>query len=132
MPTLFTEGATTGSFIYSEANATRSRENVQVAPGTAVRVATLAARRSGDALYRNYNPAAGDGTETLRGLFYDTYDVDDNAGLQTGTPVVRGVIVARDAEVNREEIDWNGLTSGQITTAIASLASLGIIVREGV
>lgn len=125
------EGQHAGGFIYSEANASRSRENVQIAPGTAVRVATLAARRSGDALYRNYDPSAVDGRQTLRGLFYETYDADD-AGFATGTPVVRGVIIDRDAEVNKGEIDWNGLTAGQITTAISALNDLGIKVREAI
>lgn len=128
MPQAQTETLGAGGFLASRATNTRSMDNVVVAPGTAVRVATLAARRDSDQTFINYNPTGTPpGGGQIRGVFYET---TDQSG--TGTPTKRTAMVARDAEVNKAEMDWNGLSTGQIAQAVTSLASLGIIVREGV
>ena len=47
------------------------------------------------------------------------------------TATQQAVLIARDAEVNASEIEWDSaLTPAQVTTGIAELAKLGIIVRE--
>lgn len=43
-----------------------------------------------------------------------------------------GVAIVRDAVVNENELDWGDLEAGEITTAKAQLAALGITVKEAI
>lgn len=124
---VLTEKLSGPSFLISEANATRSREEVVIAPGTAVRSGQRAARRDSDGTFITWNPTGTPpGGGTVKGIFYDNY-----GPTGTGTPTVRGAIIARDAEVNGDELDNNGATAGQVATGDAGLLALGIIKREG-
>ena len=131
MATILNETPHAGGFLISEWDPDFSREQVNIYSGTpSVRVGTLAAQRSADNEYINYAPGAAAGAGgTLAGIFYDTYYGTNPA---IGTPPGKGVIVARDAVVNLDEIDWNGQTPGQITASIAALKALGIVGRDGV
>ena len=113
--------------LVSEANGARSRDDVVIAPGTAPRPNTLAAKRDSDNTYINWNPTGTPpGGGTIKGLFTETVD---NTG--TGTPPTRTTVIARDAEWNTDQVDWNGATAAQQATATTQLANLGIILREG-
>ncbi len=127
MPSL-TERRTGGNFVVSEAQGLRSRDEGVVAPGTALRSGQLTAKRDSDNTYITWNPTGTPpGAGQVRGLVYA-----DSGATGTGTPAVRGAWIARDAEVNADEIDWNGATSAQVTAGTAALLALGIIPREGI
>jgi hypothetical protein len=127
MPTVLRQRFTGPNFLVSEANGARSREEGQVAPGTAIRSATLLARRDSDQTLINYNPTGTPpGGGQIRGLAYDGVPATG-----TGTPATRIAYFARDIEYNEDEVDWNGASDAQKTAAKAQLATLGIIPREG-
>jgi hypothetical protein len=126
MPVL-TEPIVGPNFIVSEANATRSRDEVTLVPGTAVRSGQLAARRDSDLKYQTWNPTGTPpGAGQVRGIF-----MYDSAATGTGTPSTRIAMLARDAEVNADELDYVGSTAGQVATGNAGLLALGIVPREG-
>lgn len=122
-----TERLSGPNFLISEGNATVSREEVVIAPGTAVRSGQNAARRDSDGTYITWNPTGTPpGGGTIKGIFQDNY-----GSTGTGTPTVRGATIARQAEVNADEIDWNGATDAQKAAGTTQLINLGIIPREG-
>lgn len=111
-----TEARRTGEFILSEANGTRSREEVTVAAAAAAMVSgTVVSKLSADGKYVAYDDAGTDGTETAAGILYTA--VADSASDQ------KAVIIARDAEVAE------GQLTGYNANAKADLLALGIIVR---
>jgi hypothetical protein len=125
-----TETTHSEGFILSEWDPDFSREQVNIYSGTAgVRVGTLAAKLNSNNEYVNYSPTANDGSQTLLGIFIDTYN---GASPAIGTAPGKGVILARDAVVNADRLDWNGLSNSAIQTAITSLKALNIIPRDGV
>ena len=127
MPSL-TERRIGGNFVVSEASGLRSRDEGVIAPGTALRSAQLIARRDSDQTFITWNPTGTPpGGGQVRGLVWT-----DTGATGTGTPVTRGAFIARDAEVNADEIDYNGATAAQVTAGNAALAALGIILREGI
>lgn len=120
--TTLTESAHTAEFIVSEANGARSRatgtliEGQDLAAGTVLGVITASGK------YTQFNQDGEDGSETAAGVLYAA--VDASSGDATA------VIVARDAEVNGDELTWPAdITSEEKTAGIANLASVGIIVR---
>lgn len=110
------EGKHTGEFLLSEANGTRSREEVVIAAAAAALVAgTVMGKITASGKYVAYNDGASDGSQTAAGILYS--NVADSASDQ------KAVIIARDAEVVGAELtgnDANGTTD---------LKALGIIVR---
>lgn len=117
------EGKHAGSFIVSEANSNsassfgRSRETIAVqASADAFEVGQVVTDTNG--VWTIY--ADGD---TPTGIIFDAVPVS--------TSIQAAVLIARDAEVNGAEIEWDAaLTSAEIKTGVAELAKLGIIVRE--
>jgi hypothetical protein len=118
-----------GDFEIWAPNHDYSHDIVPLNSGTAgVRVGTLAAISSANNEAVNYVPGGANATGTIVGIFWDTYTNPP----AIGTAPQDVVIVARDSVVNRSKLDWNGMTAAQITTAIASLKALGVIVRDGI
>ncbi|MBP2291039.1 head decoration protein [Azospirillum rugosum] len=82
---------------------------------------------AGSLHYKPWNPANTDGSETAIAVLYR--EVDATAGAK------RGLIIARDAEVNANYLAWfTGATANQIAMGVAQLAERrgangGIIVR---
>ncbi len=77
---------------------------------------------AGAGTYAEYDPTAGDGTQTAVGVLFDAVDASAAAAA--------GVLVARDAEVTAAELTWfSGATDNQIATGTAELARQGIIAR---
>jgi hypothetical protein len=110
------EGKHTGEFLLSEANGTRSREQVVISSTAAAMVAgTLVGRITATGEYAAYNDAASDGTEVARGILYT--NVADSTADQ------KAVIIARDAEVIGSEL------TGSNANGVADLLAIGIIVR---
>lgn len=121
MPT-FNEPIHAAEFLLSEANGDRSRSAETVASGQNLRAAAVVGRITASGLIRELQPAAADGSQNAAGILYSAVNA---SGANT-----RGVMVARDAEVNAAMLQWpTGITTPQRTAAIAQLAALGIIVR---
>ena len=121
--TTLTEGMHTAEFLYSEANGNRSREEIVVVSGQNLVAGAVVGKITASGKYTAYDNAAVDGSETAAGVLY--------AAVDASAADAAGVIIARDAEVNGEEIDWGAETGGDITAGIADLAAVGIIVRDG-
>jgi hypothetical protein len=105
-----------GEFLLSEASGTRSREEVtfaatvaEIEPGTVVGIVTASGH------YAPYSNGAVDGTQTAAGILY--------AGLPIKAGTQKGVIIARDAEVDDVKV------IGEDAPGIVDLKALGIIVR---
>jgi len=111
-----TEARRTGEFIISEANGTRSRDEITVAAAAPALVAgTVLGKITASGKYVAYSNAASDGSEVAVGILYS--GVADVAADQ------KAVIINRDAEV--AEVHLTGIDA----PAKADLAALGVIVR---
>ena len=114
--TTLTQGNQTGEFLLSQANGTRSREEVTISSAAGAMIAgTVLAKLDADGKYVEYDDVGTDGTQTAAGILYA--DVANSASDQ------KAVIIARDAEVD------SALLTGYNANAKADLAALGIIVR---
>ena len=119
--TELTEGRHVGEFIFSEANGTRSREEITVVSGQNLKCGDVVGKITASGKYAIYNDGAADGSEAAAGVLYGATDATGG-----DTP---SVIVARDAEVNASELGWNGQAQPAIDAGTADLAALGIISR---
>jgi hypothetical protein len=117
--TTLTEGRHAGEFILSEANGSRSRENVTVASGQDLAAGAVLGKITSGGKYAAYDNGASDGTEVAAAILLDACDA-------TGGDVAAAVI-ARDAEVNGECLGY--LTGADEAAGIADLLAVGIIVR---
>ena len=105
-----------GEYIRSEANGSRSRENITLAATDAVLPAgQLLGKVTASGLYVPYDPAGADGSETCAGILY--------APAGSSAAEQRAVATARDAEV------IGGLLTDLDEDATADLLALGIIIR---
>lgn len=124
MATTLTEGPYAGEFILSEAEGTRSRDNITVeladAEDNGIAAGTVMGMRASDGKYLAYDDTATDGTETVAGILYGpTGDLD-------GGGDVEAAIVNADAEVIGEKIIGPTGTEDDVATG---LEALGIKVR---
>lgn len=105
-----------GEFIVSEANGTRSREQVTIAAAAAaLPVGQVLGKITASGKYVAYSNAAADGSEVAAAILYAA--VPDSAADQKATVVVR-----------HAEVDESQLT-GLDTPGKADLAALGIVMR---
>lgn len=110
-----------GEFIISEANGHRSRETITVASGQALKAGHVVGKLTAGG-YAEYNPENEDGSETPAGVLF--------APVNAAGAAASGVILARDCEVTGSDLTFfAGATYGDVETAAAALAELGIIVR---
>ena len=112
-----TEGKYTGEFLLRAANGTRSREEVVIAAAAGAMVpGTLVGKITASGKYIAYDDdGTDDGRRQAAGVLY--HAVADSAADQ------KAVIIARDAEVNGDEL------TGSDANGVADLLALGIIVR---
>lgn len=111
-----TESLHPGEFIVSEANGTRSREEVVIAAAAgALPVGQVLGKITASGKYVAYSNAANDGSETAAAILYAA--APDLAVDQ------KGVVVARDAEVDES------LLTGLDSAGRTDLAALGIVLR---
>ena len=124
--TTLTEGRHTAEFIKSEAMGLRSRETVVLASGQKVVPGTPVGKLTAGGKYHPYDQDATDGTQNAAGIAYAAVDAS-----ATGTNAdTNMVIVARDAEVFGERLEWpTDITKAERTAAEAKLEALGIIIR---
>jgi len=119
---MLTEGKHTGEFIVSQANGARSRDAVIVLSGETLVAGELVGIETASGKYVAYDPAGTiTGSDTVAGISYDNIDAS--------AADVSAVIIARDAEVRGSDLTYNEAVSGTITTEVAGLKNLGIIVR---
>lgn len=112
--------------ILSEAEGHRSRENVTIASGQNLKYGTVVGVITSGGKYSAYDDDNSDGTETAAGILVGS-DVDATDGD------LPGVVLVRDAEVNSDLLVWASTNDAtDITNGKANLASLGIILRDGV
>lgn len=114
--TIKTEGVHAGEVLLSEANGTRSREEITLAATDAVLPAgQLLGKVTASGNYAPYNNAATDGSEVAAAVLYAPVGISASAQRSVG--------IVRDAEVKR------ALLTGLDTTGEADLLALGIIAR---
>jgi len=100
-----------------------SRDEVTVASGQNLALGTVVGKVTSTGKYKILAPSATDGTKTAAGFMV--------ADCDASTGDTKGVIVARDAIVNNENLVWpGGITAGQKTTALADLKAIGIVSRS--
>ena len=116
-----TEGKHAGGFLLSEAQGKRSREQVTITSGQDLVAGQVVAKVTSGGKYVAVDQAASDGSEVAVGVLWD--NVDATAGD------VEATIIARDAEVNGEELTYSGQSPTEVATCITELAAVGIIVR---
>lgn len=105
-----------GEFIVSEANGTRSREEVVIAAAAAAMPAgQVLGKITASGKYTVYNNGAADGTEVARAILYAP--AVDSAADQ------KAAVIMRDAEVDES------LLTGLDATGKTDLEAIGIIFR---
>jgi hypothetical protein len=115
------------SFIVSESNGYRSRDDVTVTvPATTTYAAgTILGKITASGKYVRHAAGATDGSEDEAGVLYETLVNTTGSGVDNAS-----VSMARDAEVNGSELTYEvGADAAQITASNLALKALGIIVR---
>src|SRR5690348_11606747 len=116
-----TESIHDEEFLISEAEGHRSRENVTIVSGQDLAAGAVVGKITGSGKYAIYDNGASDGTEVAAGVLARAVDA--------GSADKDGAIIARDAEVNGDLLDWDDNDGTGITAGKADLASLNIRVR---
>ena len=118
-----TETTHAGDFIISEANGNRSRDNATLISGQDLAAGAVLGKITASGKFTAYDPDLADGGQTAVGVLYEA--VDASAG---DLPCV---VIARDAEINRDQLAYLANNSPPVVeaTAEAELAAVGIIVR---
>jgi len=115
------------SFIVSESNGYRSRDDVTVTvPATTTYAAgTILGKITASGKYVRHAAGATDGSEDEAGVLYETLVNTTVSAVDS-----ESVSFARDAEVNGSELTYEvGADAAQITASNLALKALGIIVR---
>lgn len=111
--------------VLSEANGTRSRENVTVVLGQNLPAMSVVGRITATGKYKQVQAAQVDGSQTAAGILL--YAVDATAADAPG------VIIALDAEIRTSALQFEATEdAGEQAAHITALATLGIITRDGV
>lgn len=118
--TTFTQGIQTGEFLLSEADGTRSREQVTVTIAGAVALPSgqVLGKITVSGKYVAHNTGAADGSQNAAAVLYNP--------LPGVNGDVKATVFIRDCEVIGNRL--NGGTA-PAAPAIAALTALGIIVR---
>lgn len=124
MTTTVTEYGHAGGFILSEAPGQRSRENVTLASGEAIKAGQVLGKITSGGKYASHDNNASDGTQAAAAISINDADA-------TGGDVLIAVI-ARDAEVNGYELVYKTTSPAVSRSASdADLLTQGIVVRYG-
>lgn len=118
---MLTEKTHDGGFLMSEAAGKRSRENVTLASGQDLYPGAVLGKITATGKYTEYDNGASDGSQTAAGILYGRGDA--SAGDIAVT------LIARDAEVNGNELLWGSESGSDLTAGVADLLAAGIIVR---
>lgn len=119
-----TEPRHSGEFLLSEAEGTRSRDNIKIASGAGKVVAgAVLGKVTASGKFLPHNPGASDGTQTAIAVLLDAVDATSADAAC--------VAITRDAEVKAAELTYHASTdtAPELAAVQASLAAVGIIVR---
>jgi hypothetical protein len=117
-----TEARRTGEFILSEANGTRSREQVVVVSGAGKLAAgTVLGKVTASGKYAAYDNAAETGVEVAAGILY--------AAVDATSADAPAVIVESHAEVSADQLGWGTNDATGKTAGKADLLARGIKIR---
>jgi hypothetical protein len=119
--TTLTEGQHAGGFLVSEANGSRSREQITVLDGEDLPAGAVLGKITASGKYVAVDPEASDGSEEAAGILFAACHADGADAQAVG--------ILRDAEVNEDELDWSDLNTTEIATATAELLAIGILMR---
>lgn len=120
--TTFTESIHPAEYISSEANGTRAREVVTVAPSDALLPGTVLGIVTASGKYAAHDPDASDGTEVAAAVLYDH--------LAASGSDQQAVVTARDSEVVGSLLTWKtGISANDKAAGLVALKALGIIAR---
>lgn len=119
-----TEGRHAAEFLVSEANGTRSRSTGTVVSGQSLSAGEVVQLDGSGKLtaYTGTTDTAGDLVTQAVGIMWEA--VDASSG-----DVADAVFIARDAEVNLNDITFPDEATADDGNCVASLALLGIIAR---
>ena len=126
MPTTLTSSIPQAAFLLSEANNTRSREQIVLATaaGNNLKSGAVLGKITASGKYTVLAPTASDGSQTAAGILY--WNADASAADQ------RTVAITNEAEVNDQLLGWPaGITAPQKAAAIGQLLTLQIKLRQG-
>src|SRR5690349_10332020 len=93
-----TEAIHKGEGILSEANGERSREQITVVTGQNLGAMFVVGKITASGKYKEYDNAAADGSQAAAGVLIGAVDASAADEL--------GVILARDAEVDYDTLQW--------------------------
>jgi hypothetical protein len=123
-----TKRQATASFIVSEANGYRSRDDVTVTvpADTTLSAGTVLGKITASGKFVRHAAGAADGSENEAGVLFETIVNTTASGLDNSS-----VNFSRDAELNGHELTYEiGADTSQIATSDAALKALGLIVRR--
>jgi len=119
--TTFTESRHAGEFILSEANGSRSRDNVTVLAGQGVlKAGSVLGKITVSGKYKLVTAGASDGSQNAAAILI--------APTDTSNGDVVAAVIARAAEINKNLLTYGSDidTAGEITTVLTALAGAGI------
>jgi hypothetical protein len=125
--TVFTEGAyLSDGLLWEMGSEVRyARDQVTVISGQNLAMFTVVGKITASGKHTILAPAASDGSQTPVGIMLQ--DCDASAADRTD-----GLLMARTAIFKDSAVIWpSGITAGQKTAAIATLKTLGILIRDG-
>lgn len=119
-----TEGRHTAEFLISEANGTRSRDQVTVTvpASTTLKPGLVLAKVTGSGKYVPYDDDGSDGREEAAGVLYDGLVNDTEAPVD-----VDATVITCDAEVRAADLEWDSsIDDSEKAAGRADLLALGI------
>jgi len=122
--TTLVKGPYPGGFLIWEVLRDYTRETITLVSGAGkLAPGTVLGKITSGGKYTVFTPGASNGSQNAAGILWGQADATD-----ADAPAV--VLVRGPAIVNRHEIIWpEGITEGQTNTALATLATLGMIQR---
>lgn len=119
----FVDKTRDAAFLLSQANGTRSVDEVTIVSGQNLVAGTVLGKITASGKYTAFDQDAVDGSEAAAGVLLlatDATDGDTNAAC-----------VVRDAEVAANRLTWpSDILEAETDAAVAELAALGVIVRS--
>lgn len=117
-----TEQPHAGGFILSLANGHRSLSNVTILSGEVLKAGTVLGKITSSGKYVAYDNGGTDGRQTAAAIVIHAVDASDSD--------VDAAVVARDAEVNVNELEWDEENNtAAIAAGVTDLLAVGIIAR---
>jgi hypothetical protein len=121
-----TEGKYLSDWLREERENGFSRDAITLLAGSGTLVTgTVLGKITASGTYVPLDLDASDGSETAAGILVAGVTVESGADAD-------GVAIVRDAGINSDGLTWpDDASAGDKTTALAALAALGIVAREG-